>query len=182
MPTARYKFVRDTSMEGFLSRNRASTDALGAMTLWSSGAAGRSYDVRVDEDDILVVDLTWIETDRTAGADLEQSSRSAGVWIAMPIWKLTPLLTDSSDWKLSTYRGEVIARAKDEEEARELAMVRFAIAADGKLGQNTPASPWVNPALVSCQAIQTHDYQDTGPAAVLSPRSAAGDASPSVSS
>lgn len=87
----------------------------------------------------------------------------------MLIWKLTPLPTDSPDWNLSTYRGEVIARAKDEGEARQLAMVRFAIAAKHKPGQNTLLDPWGNSALVSCQTIQGHDYQDTGPAVVLSP-------------
>jgi hypothetical protein len=88
----------------------------------------------------------------------------------MPIWKLTLSPTDSLDWNLSTYRGEVTARAKDEQEARHLAMVRFSITAESKLGQSTPHNPWGNSALVSCQSIQGHDYQDTGPAAILSPR------------
>lgn len=80
MPTARYRFIRDTSsITGFLSGNRASTDALRAMNIWSSRATGRSYAVQIDEDDTLVVDLTWSETDRSAGADLHDSSRSVGV-------------------------------------------------------------------------------------------------------
>lgn len=79
MATARYKFVRDTSTKGFLSSNRASTDALSAVSTWSSGATGRTYTVQIDEDDTLVVDLTWSETDRTAGADLDDSCRSVGV-------------------------------------------------------------------------------------------------------
>jgi len=53
----------------------------------------------------------------------------------MPIWKLTPLLTDSPDWNLSTHCGEVIVCAKDEREARQLATERFAVAAKlGRLG------------------------------------------------
>lgn len=80
MPTARYKFVRDdTSTTGFLSSNRASTDALRAVNIWSSAATDRSYAVQIDEDDTLVVDLTWSETDRAAGADLDDSCRSVGV-------------------------------------------------------------------------------------------------------
>jgi len=79
MPTARYKFVRDTSVGGFLSQNRPSTDALGAVTKWESSASGRSHHVRVDEDDHLVADLTWGEMDRSAGTDLENACREFGV-------------------------------------------------------------------------------------------------------
>jgi len=79
MPTARYKFVRDNSMKGFLSGNRPSTDALGALSIWTSGAPGRSHAVQIDEDDNLVVDLTWGEIDHSAGADLEDSCRRFGV-------------------------------------------------------------------------------------------------------
>lgn len=79
MPTARYKFVRDTSIGGFLSGNRPSTDALGAVSNWTSRATGRSYAVLVDEDNNLVVDLTWSETDRAAGTELDDSCRRFGV-------------------------------------------------------------------------------------------------------
>lgn len=79
MPTARYKFVRDTtSMEGFVSNNRPSTDALRALSIWLDGAAGRFYDKRIDEDDVLVADLTWSEADHTAGVNLENSCRRFG--------------------------------------------------------------------------------------------------------
>lgn len=87
----------------------------------------------------------------------------------MPIWKLMPLSTDTPDWNLSTHRGEVIVRAKDEREARQLATQQFGIAAKRTLGQSTLLNPWEDAALVSCARIQTHDYQDTGPAAILFP-------------
>ncbi len=79
MPTARYKFVRDVGVEGFLSRNRPSTDALSAVSHWSSGATGRSHVVQVDEDDRLIADLTWSEADQTAGPDLDNLCRGVGV-------------------------------------------------------------------------------------------------------
>jgi len=79
MPTARYKFVRDTSMKGFLSSNRVSTDALNAMGTWSNAATGRSYAVQIDEDDTLVVDLTWNETDHVSGSDLDDACRNVGL-------------------------------------------------------------------------------------------------------
>ena len=79
MPTARYKFVRDNGVEGFLRSNRPSTDALGAVSAWSHGATGRSHVVQIDEDDHLVVDLTWSEADRTAGPDLSDLCRRFGI-------------------------------------------------------------------------------------------------------
>lgn len=80
MPTTRYKFVRDTtSMKGFLSSNRPSTDALSAVHAWSSSATGRSHIEKIVEDDTLVVDLTWSETDSKAGADLDAFCVSVGV-------------------------------------------------------------------------------------------------------
>lgn len=89
----------------------------------------------------------------------------------MPIWRLTPLVSDCPDWNLSTYRGEVIVRAKDEEEARDLATNQFAVAATGSANQDTLLNPWENEELVVCEPIQAHDYQDSGPSEILSPRS-----------
>jgi hypothetical protein len=80
MPTARYKFVRNTNMAGFQSRNRASTDALKAIQTWSSASSGRSAEEPiVDEADTLVVDLTWSETDGAAGPDLDVACDNVGV-------------------------------------------------------------------------------------------------------
>ena len=87
----------------------------------------------------------------------------------MAIWKLTPFPTHSSDWDLSTYRGEVIVRAKDEWEARQVVTLKFTVAANRELGQRTPRNPWENAALVSCETIQDPMCQDIGPATVLSP-------------
>ncbi len=76
MLTARYKFIRDnTSREGFVSDNRPSTDALRALSIWSDGAAGRSYNRHIDEDDVPVADFRSSETDHTAGPDLDGSCR-----------------------------------------------------------------------------------------------------------
>jgi hypothetical protein len=89
----------------------------------------------------------------------------------MPIWKLTPRVLNSPDWELSTYRSEVIVRARDEAEARELATVEFAIAAEGNPTQPTRLNPWTNDVLVFCETIHNSKHPDAGPAAVLSPRS-----------
>ena len=63
MPTARYKFVRDTGVPGGLSNNSASTDAILALSDWSNSHSRRSYDVQVDEDNILIAELTWDDAD-----------------------------------------------------------------------------------------------------------------------
>lgn len=79
MPTARYRFTRNTSVNGFLSRNRASTDAHGALNDWSNDASGRAYTVIGDNDDTLLVDLTWGEGDLAAAADLDTACRRLGL-------------------------------------------------------------------------------------------------------
>lgn len=79
VPTARCKFARNSSVEGFLSSNRPSTDALNAVSTWETGASGRSYTVEVDKDDFLLLDLTWSDTDSLAGTDLDGACRRCGV-------------------------------------------------------------------------------------------------------
>jgi hypothetical protein len=87
----------------------------------------------------------------------------------MAIWKLSPLNTAAPDWVASTYRGNAIVRAKNEEEARLCAMQRFAIATKVTLGENTPTCPWTQRELVSCERIVDSKYSDIGEPAVLEP-------------
>lgn len=79
MPTARYKFFRDTSMRGFLSGNRASTDAINAVSDWSNAASGRSYELQSEADETVVVDIMWSELDDTADVNLDDLCRKCGV-------------------------------------------------------------------------------------------------------
>jgi hypothetical protein len=79
MPTARYKFFRDTkSMRGLQSGNRASTDAISALSDWSN-AICRSYEVQLEEDETLVADIMWSEADDAAGPNLDDFCRNFGV-------------------------------------------------------------------------------------------------------
>jgi len=72
MASGRYKFVRDgKNVTGFLSANRASTDALGALGAWSGAQSDRGYTVVIDEDEQLLADLSWSEVDSSAGPDLD---------------------------------------------------------------------------------------------------------------
>ncbi len=79
MPTARYRFTRASGVTGFLSANRASTDALNALIVWSTRQPGRSYVKTLDEDDLLEADLTWHESDDAAGPELDGSCHEVGV-------------------------------------------------------------------------------------------------------
>lgn len=81
MPTARYKFFRDTkSMRGLQGGNRASTDAISAVIEWSDAVVSRSYgEVLPGEDEILVADLAWSEADHAAGENLDHCCHKFGV-------------------------------------------------------------------------------------------------------
>ena len=74
-----YSLVRSNSIEGFLSSNRPSTDALNAVGDWSNSQPERSHTVRVVEDKLLVVELSWSEADDSAGSDLDEACRKFGV-------------------------------------------------------------------------------------------------------
>ena len=80
MPNARYKFVRKSnSIEGFFSTNRVSTDARNVLQSWEYGKPERSYNIIDDEDEQILVDLSWSETDISAGLDLENASNKLGI-------------------------------------------------------------------------------------------------------
>jgi len=88
----------------------------------------------------------------------------------MSIWKLTPLLPEAPNWEASTFRGEVIVRANDERQARDLANAAFVIAVDVKPGHKTTLHPWTDSNIVSCVLIRNSEHSEQGPPAVLSPQ------------
>ena len=64
-----YIFTRDDqSVSGFMSPNRASTDAVGVVINWSA-SAGRSYQILQDQDDLVIAKLSYQEDDERAAAD-----------------------------------------------------------------------------------------------------------------
>jgi hypothetical protein len=79
MPNAQYRFTRKDGIEGFLSKNRPSTDALGALHMWREGRAEREFTVQVDEDEQLVAELSWNEADGSAGQELDAACGKLGV-------------------------------------------------------------------------------------------------------
>lgn len=88
----------------------------------------------------------------------------------MPIWKLTPIDIHSDEWELSTYKGVVIVRAKDEDAARDTATYKFAIAGARHTTPHTLHNPWSNPSLVQCVHLEADSsWIADGPPAVLDP-------------
>jgi len=83
--TVAYRFSRDPdSPAGSMSANRASTDAMGAVANWELAGPDRSYEVLVDEDDELVVRLSFLATQRDqAGHDLNARCARHGVTRAL---------------------------------------------------------------------------------------------------
>ncbi len=88
----------------------------------------------------------------------------------MAIWKLEPTNLESPDWQISSYVGRAIVRAPDATSARRMAAEQFTRAARTPLiGQDSPASPWTNPELVTCTELADSDFDPEGPAEVLDP-------------
>ena len=79
MPSGRYRFMRNGSVSGFLSENTPCTDARNALSEWSGVRPQRKYCVQFEEDAALIVELTWIDSDATAGLDLDESCKKFGV-------------------------------------------------------------------------------------------------------
>ena len=78
--SGRYRFTRSSaSVAGFLSQNRASTDATNALENWQRMEKNRCYDVEIDEDDELVVRLTFDSSDEAAGSHIEALCEKHGV-------------------------------------------------------------------------------------------------------
>jgi hypothetical protein len=87
----------------------------------------------------------------------------------MPIWKLTPIDKTSNHWRASTHKDDVIVRASGEDKARAKAASEFIIATKRVPGGDTLFSPWDQPNLVSCQRLESSNYEEKGPEAVLYP-------------
>lgn len=87
----------------------------------------------------------------------------------MQLWKLAVIQPNSDDWHASTYKGKVIIRASDEDSARQLATIAFAIATTRVVGQTTPINPWCQKGLVSCEPFESNEYDMDSSEAILYP-------------
>lgn len=83
LAAATYKFDRDPqSISGFLSTQRASTDALNVLEAWQSRRSDRAYEVLRDEDgpdESLEARVSFAASDESAGQHLEQLCLESGL-------------------------------------------------------------------------------------------------------
>ncbi len=104
-----------------------------------------------------------LTTGEQAGADIPKEPR-------VRIWKLKPLDTRLHDWEASTYLGDVIVRAENEEDARHLAADAFGVVPKKVPGQDTPVNPWLYPWLVEAEVLEESDYDPEGDELILYPQ------------
>lgn len=75
-----YRFVRAAkSASGFLSRNRASTDARNVLANWRAMSKERDFAVKAEEDEELVAVLTFDSADQAAGSQMGALCEKYGV-------------------------------------------------------------------------------------------------------
>ena len=79
MCNAHYKFIRSQSISGFLKSNRASTDAINALSNWENSGQKRSYEILNGEDEELLARLTWGKSDTSADSALDDACLKFGV-------------------------------------------------------------------------------------------------------
>ncbi len=87
----------------------------------------------------------------------------------MKIWKLSPLDLNFAGWGCRPYHGDLIVRAEDEEEARNIATQKFGAVVLKEPGQETPLNPWNDPIAVKCIGLDNSNYSTDGPAELLEP-------------
>ncbi len=87
----------------------------------------------------------------------------------MRIGQLQPLDIRVHDWRASTYLGDVIVRAENEEDARHLAADAFGTVPEKVPGQDTPVNPWLYPWLVEAEVLEESDYDPEGDEEILFP-------------
>ena len=87
----------------------------------------------------------------------------------MTIFLLTPIDVESEHWKYSTHKGEVIARAEGEQQARALANHHFVMPRERIPGAETRHMIWSLSELVTCETIDDWEGETDGPVAILYP-------------
>ncbi len=78
MHKAKYSFKRTDGIEGFFKAGGANTDALNALLLWIGGGNG-NYVVLQDEEDGLITQLEFDESDEKAGPELDHECHQTGI-------------------------------------------------------------------------------------------------------
>jgi len=86
------------------------------------------------------------------------------------IWKLTPIDLSDPNWQSSSHRGAVTVRATNERVARHTAARAFDVGSRFPPRAGVHAPPWMRPALVRAERIESTLYASDGPPEVLEPK------------
>lgn len=87
----------------------------------------------------------------------------------MPIWRLSPIDLSDRNWEASSHRGQVVVRASNEDEARDLAEDAFAVKTRFAPGMGVITPPWKRPEQVKVELVTDSPYEPEGPPQVLEP-------------
>ena len=87
----------------------------------------------------------------------------------MTIFLLTPTEVESDQWNGSNYKGEAIARAENQDQARRLAHSRFWETRESRLTKESPNQTWLSPELMTCETIDDWDGEMDGKVEILYP-------------
>lgn len=71
----------------------------------------------------------------------------------MQLWRFEPIDLTDQNWGTSTYKGEVIVRAKDLEKAKHLAGKAYGIATSHRAGEMIKINPWIHPGFVETSQV-----------------------------
>ena len=97
----------------------------------------------------------------------------------MPLWKLDPIDFGDRNWAASTYKGEVIVRAKDWRRAQRLAANAYTIAYHRRPDELVKVVPWDYSRLVATSRVQaTDEYAEDGGQGIVYPAEAVSSAHP----
>ena len=88
----------------------------------------------------------------------------------MGIWKLIPVDPSDQSWQTSSYQGTVVVRATNERIARQTAARAFDLAIRFPPRAGLRAPPWLRPALVRAERIESTIYAAEGSPEVLEPK------------
>jgi len=87
----------------------------------------------------------------------------------MKIYQLEPNSTAYTGWKHSRYKGELVVRAEDENDARKIASRTLGCFATYRTGEETSFCPWDMPQFVSCVLLADSRFSVDGRREVLFP-------------
>lgn len=81
MASSTWKFIRHNDVNGFLSANRPSTDAISALEAWCSNCetGSRAYEQINISDDYIEAKLTYNDNDHESGNELDKYCFNHGV-------------------------------------------------------------------------------------------------------